>query len=308
MRAAGIRQSGGPIESFQLSEPRSLASDEVLIAVKAAGVANWDEIARTGGWDLGVRPPMALGVEAAGTVVAVGSEVDDFVPGDDVLTHPLPLRDQGAWAERLIAPSDCAARKPANVAWDVAGAFPVPALTAEQVLTEALRIRAGERVLVHGAGGVTGGLLVELATARGALVIATAGSSSRARVISRGAREVLDYRDEDWPQQVLRLTDGEGVTAAVNAARNGASVALRAVRNGGRLATITSDPPPTERGIVVSTVYVRPDGRQLAVLAELLAKGLLTLPIAATYPLVNAADALAMVLGGTAGRASVLVP
>jgi NADPH:quinone reductase-like Zn-dependent oxidoreductase len=139
-------------------------------------------------------------------------------------------------------------------------------------------------------------------------VIATAGASSRARVISRGAREVLDYRDQHWPRQVLRLTGGEGVTAAVNAARNGAAVALTVVRNGGRLATITSDPPPTERGIVVSTVYVRPDGRQLVVLAELLAQGLLTLPIGGTYPLVNAADALAKVLGGAAGQAIVVVP
>ena len=308
MRVAGIRQTSGPVEFFELPEPRSLASDEVLIEVRAAGVGNWDEIARTGGWDLGITPPMALGVEAAGSVVAVGNAVTGVGPGDDVVTHPLPLREQGAWAEKLIAPVECVARKPSSVGWDVAGAFAVPALTAEQVLSEAVRLRAGERVLVHGGGGVTGGLMVELATLRGAFVIATAGASSRARVRDRGALEVVDYRDEDWPEAVLRLTGGQGVNAAVNLVRNGAVDALRSVTDGGRLATITSDPPPPERGIAISTVYVRPDGRQLAALVELLGAGRLTLPVGTTYPLSQATTALSAAVGGTAGRAVVMVP
>jgi NADPH:quinone reductase-like Zn-dependent oxidoreductase len=307
MRVAGIRQISGPVESFELPEPRALASDEVLIEVRAAGVGNWDEIARTGGWDLGITPPMALGVEAAGSVVAVGDAVTGVGPGDDVLTHPLPLREQGAWAEKLIAPAECVARKPSSVAWDVAGAFAVPALTAEQVLSEAVRLRAGERLLVHGGGGVTGGMMVELATLRGAFVITTAGASSSARVRDRGAHEVVDYRDEDWPEAVLRLTGGQGVNAAVNLVRNGAVDALRSVTAGGRLATITSDPPPPERGIAISTVYVRADGRQLAALVDLLGAGRLTLPVGTTYPLSQAAAALAAV-GGSAGRAVVMVP
>ena len=97
-------------------------------------------------------------------------------------------------------------------------------------------------------------------------MIATAGASSRARVRDRGALEVVEYRDEDWPEAVLRLTGGQGVNAAVNLVRNGAVDALRSVTDGGHLATITSDPPPPERGIAISTVYVRPDGRQLAAL------------------------------------------
>jgi NADPH:quinone reductase-like Zn-dependent oxidoreductase len=308
MRVAGIRQTSGPVEFFELPEPRSLASDEVLIEVRAAGVGNWDEIARTGGWDVGITPPMALGVEAAGSVVAVGDAVTGVGPGDDVVTHPLPLREQGTWAEKLIAPAECVARKPPSVAWDVAAAFAVPALTAEQVLSEAVRLRAGERVLVHGGGGVTGGLMVELARLRGAFVIATAGASSMDRVRDRGAHEVLDYRDENWPEAVLRLTGGQGVSAAVNLVRNGAVNALRGVADGGRLATITSDPPPPERGIAISTVYVRSDGPQLAALVELLGAGRLTLPVGATYPLSQAAAALSAAVGGTAGRAVVMVP
>jgi NADPH:quinone reductase-like Zn-dependent oxidoreductase len=210
MLVAGIRRAGAPVEVIETDEPRPLAGDEVLLEVAAAGVGNWDEFVRVGGWDVGAVPPTALGVEAAGTVTAVGGAVSDWTPGDAVLTHPLPLRGQGTWAPMLIAPAALLARKPASVSWEVAAAFPVPALTAEQVLSDALRIRAGEHVLVHGAGGVTGGLLVALAALRGAQVTATAGPSSRARVSALGARHVIDYHDQDWPEQVRAVTDGHG--------------------------------------------------------------------------------------------------
>src|SRR5262245_32484255 len=174
MQVAGIRRIGDRVEIIEVSELRPLAGDEVLLQVRAAGVGNWDEFVHTGGWDVGAKPPMALGVEAAGTVLAVGHAVDDWAPGDEVITHPVPLRDQGTLAPQLIAPAGLLARKPPSASWEVAAAFPVPALTAEQVLGDALNIRAGEHFLVHGASGVTGGLLVALGSLRGAQVIATA--------------------------------------------------------------------------------------------------------------------------------------
>src|SRR3954470_7663661 len=207
--------------------PRPLAGDEVLIKVMAAGVGNWDGIVRTGGWDVGGRPPMALGVEAAGVVAEVGNMVTAWAPGDEVMTHPLPLRDQGAWAPTLIAPAASLASKPAGVSWNVAAVFPVPALTAAQVLDEALQVGPGDRLLVNGAGGVTGGLLVSLGSLRGADVLATAGPHSHERVAALGARSVIDYREKGWPDQVLALTGGARVTAAVNAAPAGAADAIR---------------------------------------------------------------------------------
>ena len=97
MQVAGIRRTGDRVEIIEVDEPRPLADDEVLLEVMAAGVGNWDEFVRTGGWDVGARPPMALGVEAAGTVMAAGRAVSDWTPGDAVMTHPVPLRDQGTW-------------------------------------------------------------------------------------------------------------------------------------------------------------------------------------------------------------------
>jgi len=309
MRAAGVEAFGRDVGMLELTAPASPAPDEVVISVYAAGVGNWDEIVRVGGWDVGRRPPLALGVEAAGVVAAVGEDVTDLALGDEVLTHPLPLRHQGCWAEWLAAPAALVARKPAAVSWEMAAAFPVPALTADQALTEVAPVPAGEWVLVHGAGGVTGGLVVQLAVARGATVIATASPASAARVRGYGATVVVDYHDQGWPARVRDGTPGgRGVRAAVNTARGGAATALQAVADDGRLATITGDPPPAERGVTVADVYIRADGSRLAALAGALADGLLSLRVAETLPLEDAATGLEDVVAGRAGGAIVLVP
>ena len=248
-----------------------------------------------------------LGVEAADVIEAVGAEVSGLTTGDEVLTHPLPLRDQSAWAEWLVAPAVLVAGKPAAASWDIAGAFPVPALTADQALTDAAPTPAGSWVLVNGAGGVTGGLATQLAIARDAIVVATAGPNSSERVRGYGAHLVFDYHDSDWPARVRDATpDRRGVDAAVNTARGGAASAMRAVADGGRIATITGDPPPRERGVEVADVYVRADGARLAALAETLAAGLLRLVVGASLALDEAAAALEGAVAGRAAGATVL--
>src|ERR687888_2319262 len=307
MRAVGIDAFGGDVRVLELTAPGSPAPDELVISVRSAGVGNWDEIVRVGEWDVGRKPPLALGVEAAGVVAAAGEDVTRFALGDEVLTHPLPLRHQGTGGELLVAPAALVARKPAAVPWETAAAFPVPALTAEQALSEAAPSPAGEWLLVHGAGGVTGGLIVQLAVARGARVVATASPSSESRVRDYGARVVLDYHDPDWPARAREGTPGgRGVDAAVNAARGGAASALRAVADDGRLATITGDPPTPERGVTVANVYVEADGERLAALAEALEDGLLSLTVAARFALADAATALQGAVTGRAAGATVL--
>jgi NADPH:quinone reductase-like Zn-dependent oxidoreductase len=308
VQAAGIDAFGGEVRSLELPTPRSPEPDEVIISVRSAGVGNWDDIVRVGDWDVGRQPPLALGVEAAGIVEAIGDRVLNVAPGDEVLTHPVPLRHQGTWTEWLVAPAAVVAPKPAGVTWEEAAALPVPALTAHQALTEAAPDPDGEWVLVHGAGGVTGGLAVQLAVARGATVVATAGPRSAARVGGYGADLVLDYHDAEWPIRVREASpDRRGVGSAVNAARGGAALALRAVADGGGLATITGDPPSPERGVTVTDVYVRADGAELAMLAKALDEGLLSIDVAARLPLTDAAAALAGAVSGRGG-ATVLLP
>ena len=273
----------------------------------AAGVGNWDEFVRVGDWDVGREPPLALGVEAAGVVSAVGDDVTSLAPGDRVLTHPLPLRHQGAWAEWLVAPAALVARKPAVVPWEVAAAFPVPALTADQALTQAAPVPDGEWVLVHGAGGVTGGLAVQLAVARGATVVATAGPSSAARV--RG-----------WGAGRGRLS--RSAVAGARAARISRWAWRRGRRErgprrrGGRAADGRGRRPPGDdhrrstaarTRVAVVDVYVRPDGARLAGLVAALAEGRLSLQVAATLPLADAGRALQGAVAGRVAGASVLM-
>ena len=299
MRAAGITALGEPVEILEVDEPAPPGADEVLIDVAAAGVGNWDELVRIGSWQIGGPAPMALGTEAAGTVAAVGSGVTDLREGDEVITHPLPLRRHGTWAERLLAPAGAVAARPPEVSWEAGAAFPIPALTASQAIDEVLGIERGDWFVVNGAGGVTGGLLVQLAAARGARVIATASTKKAKRIRDHGASEVLDHHD-DWPALVREITGG-GALKAVNAARGQAATTLKAVADGGFLATITGDPPREVRGVAVSDVYVRPDGRQLSTLTDLLARGALCMPIASIHPLEQTALALREAVAGADG-------
>ena len=307
LRAAGIEAFGDDVALLELPEPPPLEAGQVLIEVKAAGVGNWEEFVRTGGWGVGRVPPLALGVEAAGEVVGVGPGVEWPAAGAAVMTHPLPLSYQGCWAERLVAPARLVAEKPDNASWAQAAAFPVPALTSEQVVSEALDVQPGETILVNGAGGVTGGMIVELAANSGATVIATASESSAARVTALGADVVIDYHDPEWTSRATDAAGSSGIRAAANAASDGESDALSTLVDGGRLATITGAPPPEERGISIANVIIRPDGDELRLLAASLAEGKLHIDIRASYPLTRAAEALAQAIKGSSG-ALVLEP
>jgi NADPH:quinone reductase-like Zn-dependent oxidoreductase len=118
-----------------------------------------------------------------------------------------------------------------------------------------------------------------------------------------GAVELLEL-----PGPRVRGLTGGGVDAAANAAPGGAAEALKAVRDGGRLATITSDPPPAEREISVLAVLVAPDGTRLRALAQLLADGALTVTVCGRFPLQQGGAALAQARHGAHGTAVVLQP
>jgi NADPH:quinone reductase-like Zn-dependent oxidoreductase len=175
------------------------------------------------------------------------------------------------------------------------------------VLSGAAALQRGETILIHGAGGITGGVIVAMAAAMGGRVIATAGPASAERVRDYGAGTVLDYHQPDWPTEVRRLTGG-GVTVVVNAVPGAAASLMPLVMDGGRLATITTDPPPSERQIRVSSVIVSPNGIILEQLAARFAQDGLTIPVAGVYSLSEADRALSEVLSGRAAGGVVIDP
>jgi NADPH:quinone reductase-like Zn-dependent oxidoreductase len=305
MRAAGITEYRGAVTPLELPTPIALAGDQMVIDVYAAGVSNWDDIVRNGGWNVGSVPPMALGVEASGIVREVGHSVSRFRPGDEVLTHSVPLQ-QGTWAELFVAREEHVAHKPPSIAWPEAALLPVPALTAHQVLSEALAVKPGDTLLIHGAGGITGGMLVALASALGTRVIATAGPRSVDRVRRYGADVIVDYHAPDWQSQV-RAASGGRLKVVANAVPGAASTLVALVDDGGRLATITGDPPDAERGIGIIDYYVHPDGAALEQIALRLAERGLSIPLAATYELSAADSALADAVSGKTGGITIKV-
>jgi NADPH:quinone reductase-like Zn-dependent oxidoreductase len=276
------------------------------MTVRAAAVAPWDDLVRAGSWDVGPRPPMALGVAASGTILALGPGVDGWSVGDEVMTHPVPLPEQGCWSELLLARADVLAAKPSGVPWEHAAAFPVPALTADQALAGAMGDSGAGKLLVHGAGGVTGQLTAALAVALAAEVAVTAGPRSAARLRELGVSAVFDYHDDRWPAGVRDWAGGAGVPGAVNATPGGEGDALSAVGDGGRLATITGAPPAAERAVTIVDIYVQADGGRLARLAERLGNGEIAISVGGIYGLAEAADALNLAVAGAGGGAIVL--
>jgi NADPH:quinone reductase-like Zn-dependent oxidoreductase len=292
----------------KLPPPPEPRGEEVLIDVECAGLGNWDEMMQTGGWgESSLARPVAHGVQVAGRVSGLGPAAGGFAVGDEVLTHAYLSHAGGSWAKQIAASSTAVAPKPAGLSWEQAAALPIPGLAAYESLDEVLRVRAGETLLVHGAAGVTGGLLVQLAVARGLRVVATAGSTATAYVDELGADAVIDPYTADWPDRARAALGGRGASAAVVAAPDGAAQALSLVADAGRMATLADAAPPSpERGIEPRCVRVHPDGDLLAQAAQALARGEITLAEPCAFALTDVEQALQTVLACT-GRTPVVV-
>ena len=275
MRGCGVRSAGGRVELLELPDPAVPGSGEVVLAVQAAGMGQWDGLLHIpGGWEVGLRPPAALGVEGAGIVTAVGPDVTNVVVGDLVLTHAAPLPGgSGLWAEQALRGSAAShlARRPATLDPVLAGGLPVAGLTARQALDQ-LAVSAGTRLLIAGASGSTGTIALSLAVQDGVTVIASAAARHGDRLRALGAEQIVDSHAADWAAHLER-----GFDTVLVAVIGTAAAAMSVLRDGGRLCSITSDAPAGERDITSTNLYIRPDAGQLRRLAVEADEGRLTL-------------------------------
>ncbi|GGS95733.1 NADPH:quinone reductase [Planobispora rosea] len=203
---AFVLRSYGPPDGLDLTEidTPSPGDDEVLVRVRATCVqpADWHlmrgepYVARLMPGPLGLRKPKVeiLGADIAGRVEAVGKDVTEFRPGDEVFAMP----KQGGFAEYVCVRESELAPKPANLSFEQAAAVPLSALTALLALRDQGRIRPGQRVLVNGASGGVGTFAVQIAKAFGAEVTGVCGTRNTDLVRSIGADEVIDYTKEDF--------------------------------------------------------------------------------------------------------------
>jgi NADPH2:quinone reductase len=295
MRAAAINRFGGPevLTLHELPVPE-LDSAEVLIAVDTAGVGSWDADMRGGWWPTG-RPrfPVVLGTDGAGIVVALGSRVHRFKLGDAVYSYSW-MNPKGFYAKYVAVPADVAARIPPSLDLERAGAIPTVGLTALQGIDDALHLKRGQSIIVHGATGGVGSLAVQFARWRGARVLATArGEDGLKFVRDLGAELAIDGTREDLGAVARGVAPG-GVDAVLGFV-GGESLerCIDAVRHGGRVAYPNGvDPEPKRRrGVEIVAYDAVPGIEEFEKLGRAVVSARLKVPIAAEYPLADAAKA-----------------
>ena len=264
MRALALDGVGG-LEHLALREvpaPEIAAPDEVRVAIRAAALNRLDLFVAAG---LPGKPPAfphVVGSDGAGVVESIGAAVTNVRPGDRVMLNPgvscgacpacargdeslcdrfsiLGEHRAGTAAEYVVIPAVNLAPVPGGMSWAEAAAFPLATLTAWRMLTTRAAVRAGETVLVWGAGGGVAQAAIRIAAHLGAMVIATSGSDAKLAIARRlGAAETINQATQDVVAEVKRITGRRGADVVVDSVGEQTwPVSLRAIARGGRLVT-----------------------------------------------------------------------
>jgi NADPH:quinone reductase-like Zn-dependent oxidoreductase len=287
MKAVRFHEYGDPsVLRYEDVEQPVPGAGQVLIQVAATTFNGVDGNIRAGFMQgpIPVTLPHTPGIDVSGTVAALGDGVEGFEAGDQVVGF-LPMTDDGAAAQYVVAPAEILAPAPTSVPLVDAAALPIVGLTAWQALFEHAKLAAGQRALINGAGGAVGGYAVQLAKNAGAYVIATASPSSGDRVKAAGADEVIDHT----------TTAVIAAAASVDVVLNLAPIEpaqlaalLDLIRPGGVLVNTTvwmPAPSDEERGVRGIDLYVRSDAQELSRLVALIDSGELRIEVAQRVPL-----------------------
>jgi NADPH:quinone reductase-like Zn-dependent oxidoreductase len=199
MKRIQYHQYGGPdlmeLEDFQLAAP---AKDEVAVKVKFSAINPIDWKMRNGVMKIvtGKAFPRAMGMDLSGTVIAVGSEVTRFKPGDAVFGLAR-FKETGALAQAVLAKETALAKKPEDVSFEDAACLGTPGATAWTGLIDKAHLRAGQHVFVNGCAGAVGEASVQIARLHGAIVSGSCSARDMDRAKQLGVQTVFDYRATD---------------------------------------------------------------------------------------------------------------
>jgi NADPH:quinone reductase-like Zn-dependent oxidoreductase len=226
------------VRSKEIPDPE-MRDNDVLVQIHAAGVNPLDSKIRDGEFKLLLpyRLPLILGNELAGVVVAVGSKVQNFKPGDEVYARPDKNRI-GTFAEFIAMNETDVALKPKNLTMEEAASIPLVGLTAWQVLIERANLKKGQKVLIHAGSGGVGTFAIQLAKYIGATA-ATTGTANVDLVKRLGADIVIDYKKDRF-EEILR--DCDVVLSSLG--KDTLKKSLRVLKPGGKLISISGPPDP----------------------------------------------------------------
>ena len=311
MKAYILNEAGG-IENLILSEVEqpSPKADEVLVEVKAISINPVDvkvrPVEEVLNMIVGADRPVILGWDIAGTVTVVGEGVTLFEPGDCVFGMVNFPGHGKCYAEYVAAPNAHLAKMPGNISFEGAAATTLAALTALQVLQP--RIKRGNRVLIHAGSGGVGHFAIQIAKHLGAHVVTTSSAKNRDFVISIGADEHIDYREQKFEEvasDIDFVLDGMGGEVLKNS--------LKVVKDGGGIVSLPTLEFPEEvkayaeqHNIDVSFVMVQSNGADMNTLKQLVENGSLKPHVSKTFPFAELADAHKQIeTGRTVGKAVV---
>lgn len=280
MKAIIINEFGGTdqLQYTELPEP-AIKENEVLVRVHALAINPVDVKTRAGkgiGGRVKDEQPIILGWDISGVITATGSEVKDFVVGDEVFGMVNFPGHGRAYAEYVAAPASHLAKKPANVTHQQAAAATLAALTAYQGLFQQVKLQKGQRILVHAAAGGVGHFVVQLAKHAGAYVIGTSSAGNKDFLMELGLDEHIDYKNqlfEDVVKDVDLVFDGVGGDKVKRS--------IKVVKPGGTIISIPSGIPAEvveeakENGVNAFFFLVQSNGADMEVLAGLLERGIL---------------------------------
>ena len=209
-KAIIIKRQGGP-EVLELSEIKLSApgANEIKVKNIAIGLNYIDTYHRSGLYP--VKLPSGIGLEAAGKIDEVGSNVTEFSKGDNIAYASVPL---GAYAQQRIIPTKIAVKIPDGISHTQAATLMTKGLTTNYLLCKTYKLKAGETVLFHAAAGGVGQIFAQWANSIGAKVIGTVGSDEKIKIAEKnGYAYVINYTKDDFAKKVMEITNNEGVPA-----------------------------------------------------------------------------------------------
>ena len=210
VKVVRFHEFGGPevlkIENIDLPKP---GAKEVLIKNNCIGLNYIDTYHRSGLYPLSL--PSGIGLEAAGKIDEVGTNVSDFNRGDDIAYASMPI---GAYSQQRIIPAKIAVKVPDGISHKLAATLMTKGLTTNYLLTKTYNLKAGETILFHAAAGGVGQIFAQWASSIGAKVIGTVGSDNKIEIArGNGYENVINYSKDDFAKEVMRLTNNIGVSA-----------------------------------------------------------------------------------------------
>ncbi|MBU9852660.1 NADP-dependent oxidoreductase [Rahnella aceris] len=324
MKAFTFKRYGkSPELGFDNIDYPAPAADEILVKVYAVGLNPIDNMIPTGIFKpvLHFKLPATLGSDVSGVVIAAGSRVTRFKPGDEIFANIFD-RGTGSLAEFALVPESAAAMKPANLDFVQAAALPMVSLTSWQALTERAGLQPGQKVFIPAGSGGIGSFAIQLAKHLGAQVATTTSTDNVGWVSHLGADEVVDYKKKKFENElsgydvVLGTVRGDSIEKSTQILKPGGKIVsltgpldaafararglnflLRFVFGlmSRKIMRLTK-----KRGLSYSFLFVRPDGDQLAQIGKLIEAEQIRPVIDKVFPFAEVKDALAYLAGGHA--------